>query len=168
MKKLLIFLMCIGLSSCLTVGRIQRNCDKFYRICAVNTVRDTTIVVKDTVTIELPKDTVEFTKYLPCIDGIVNMPPKTVVNGIVTAEAWVINNDLQVKAWINQKQITIVESDTVFLPGAVTEHTITLPPEKYIPNLYKYALRLWGVVLLLGGVFLLFKYKPNILPFKKI
>ena len=61
MKKIIFVLITLSLQGCLTIGQIERNCDKFAKLCAPVTVteyRDTTFYVRDTLYWQLPRDTV--------------------------------------------------------------------------------------------------------------
>lgn len=152
-KLLLISLMAIFLSSCLTVGRIQRNCDEFAKVCLSTTTvyRDTTIYHKDTVRIQLPSDTVTIDRVLTVNGTLVSLEPVSVTKGFITAKAWVLNNRLTVDAWLNKTYVETVRTDTITITKIVKEtaNVVTLPAEKYIPKFFKYSG--WFVILLLVG-----------------
>lgn len=154
MKKiLLISLLAIFLSSCLTVGRIQRNCEEFAKICNVTTTvyKDTTIYLKDTIRIPLPADTVTIDQILAVNGNIVSLEPVSVTKGFISAKAWVLNNRLTVDAWLNKTYVEAVRVDTVVVTKVIKESgsVVTLPAEKYIPKFFKYSG--WFVILLLIG-----------------
>ena len=70
-KILLFFLILASLTSCLTVKQIERNCDKFGKICLTSVetteIRDTVWVLKRDTIVEyvLQRDTITNTVYLP-------------------------------------------------------------------------------------------------------
>jgi len=85
MKQILLILICLFSVSCMTVKRIERNCDQFEQICTTgntDTVRiENTVVVteRDTViNFYFPRDTV----YL---ETPVNVPPK-VNRGLINSK----------------------------------------------------------------------------------
>lgn len=145
--------MAIFLSSCLTVGRIQRNCDEFAKVCLSTTTvyRDTTIYRKDTVRIQLPSDTVTIDRLITNSDTLMSLAPVSVSKGLITATAWIKDYRLHVDAWLNKKYVETVRVDTITITKVVKEtaNVVTLPAEKYIPKFFKYSG--WFVILLLVG-----------------
>ena len=147
MKKLLFFFVVMILfSSCLTVGRIERNCDKFAKICStpqktVIEYRDTTIYLNDTVYFNLPPDTVQILQYVTVIGNNANLQPVKRKKGLIWMEASIKNNWLTVNAGLTDSTILIPHRDTVFLNDALqtTTQTNTITIEKkYIPKFYKF------------------------------
>ena len=151
MKKFLsIVILSLVMSSCLTEAKIARNCERFAKVCgkteSVYThTKDTTIYVNDTVLVKLPADTVRMTDTLTIENGIVSSKPVTKSFGLVSATAFVLNNRLDVTAWINKPSMLIPRVDTVFIPGAIRETVINkVIPVKYVPKVFKWA---FGIVL---------------------
>lgn len=163
MKKLILFLaLAISLSSCLTVGMIKRNCDTIANICSTTETiyRDTTIYVKDTVRIQLPADTVTIEKILTVNNGLVSLTPVSVSKGLISAKAWVLNNRLNVDAWLNKPYVETVRADTITITKYIEKQaTQTTIKEKYIPTIYKYALGICITIIVGIGLFLLLKFK---------
>lgn len=169
MKKLIVFVLTtMLLSSCLTVGRIQRNCDKFEQICVaeketVTVYRDTTIYLTDTVLVQLPRDTVKLTDTITVSNGVASLDPVHREFGLIGVDAWVRSSVLNVDAYLTDSTMLYIEPDTVKLPGAVKTETITkVVPERYIPGFYQFTfwlfiIQLAVVVLWIGRNFLIKK-----------
>lgn len=147
MKRLLfLILSAILFSSCLTVKQIERNCDKFAKICTtpqktVIEYRDTTIYVNDTVYFNLPPDTVKLVQYVTVTGNNANLQPVKRKKGLIWMEASIKNNWLTVNAGLTDSTILIPHRDTVFLNDALqtTTQTNTITIEKkYIPKFYKF------------------------------
>lgn len=133
-KSSLLLLVLFAFSSCLTVGRINRNCDKFYDVCVTSEreviYRDTTIYRTDTVYFKLPPDTV--TIHDTIINGY--MPPVYREFGLVWASASVDNYLLSVHAGLIDSTIMQSISDTIRLTGAIKyETTINTVDVPYLP-----------------------------------
>ena len=139
-------------SSCLTVKKIERNCDKFAKVCVtpVSTVveyRDTTIYRADTVFYKLPADTVTITDTVLILDNFCQM--KTVYKkfGVINVAAGVASSTLRVSAWLTDSTILIPHLDTIFIQDAIqsstTTQTVTIE-KKYIPKFYKFTF--WVVI----------------------
>lgn len=135
MKNLILILIAlVSFQSCLTVGKIKRNCDKFYDICVTTEkdviYRDTTIYRTDTVYFKLPADTV--TIHDTIING--NMPRVYREFGLVWASASVDNYLLSVHAGLIDSTIMQSSIDTIRLPGVIkyetTTNTVDIP---YLP-----------------------------------
>lgn len=148
-------------SSCLTIGQIERNCDKFARLCAPVTVteyRDTTFYLKDTVYWQLPNDTVKITDTVRIVDNFCQLPTIYRRFGIVNVSAGVNNSLMRVNAWLTDSTVLIQHTDTIFIPNAtaVTTNTITTP-QKYIPGFYQFTF--WGFIVVSSLVVLFLAYK---------
>lgn len=146
-------------SSCLTVKKIERNCDKFAKVCVtpVSTVveyRDTTIYRADTLYYQLPPDTIHVVEKVTIENGQAIIRPIKKVNGIVWASAWINNNWLNVTAGLVDSTILIPHRDTIYLKGALqtktSTQTITIE-KKYIPKFYKFTF--WVVIVQLVAFF---------------
>jgi hypothetical protein len=133
-------------TGCLTVGRIERNCDKFAQICTtpVSTVieyRDTTIYRTDTLWYSLPPDTVRLVEKITVTGTQASIAPVKRKKGIIWMEASITNNWLNVTAGLTDSTILIPHIDTVYIKDAIqnttTTQTITIE-KKYIPKFYKF------------------------------
>ena len=160
MKTRILILMVLALvfTSCLTVGRIQRNCDKFAKICTVATVtktvyRDTTIYLTDTIAVKLPADTVTITKTITVTNNVASMPPVYKSFGLIAVKAGVNNSVLNVTAWLKDSTLLQARRDTVTIKNAIRESgtTTTLEPviKKVIPGFYKFTF--WFFIILVTG-----------------
>lgn len=148
MKKLLLIIASAALSSCLTIGQIERNCDKFAKLCAPATVteyRDTTFYMRDTVYWQLPTDTVSITDTVLIIDNFCQLNTIYKRFGVINVTAGVASSILKVNAWLTDSTLLIPHTDTIFIPDAtaVTTNTITAQ-QKYIPGFYKFTF--WGFI----------------------
>lgn len=161
-----------ALSSCLTVNRIQRNCNKFAQLCTngSNTItiyRDTTIYRHDTVFFQLPPDTVKIQEKIYIENNQAILKPIKKQIGFIGVNAWIKNNSLNINAWLTDSTILIPYRDTILIPGAISTTTATntvTVHEKYIPKFYK--LCFWFVIIqftaavfFVAGYFLKFKFK---------
>ncbi|NQU54065.1 MAG: hypothetical protein HQ522_16170 [Bacteroidetes bacterium] len=174
MKALIYLLAFMSLSSCLTVKRIEKNCDKFAKICITETkkvieYRDTTIYVDRIVTVPLPKDTVMITDTVRIINNRCYLPVKYKEFGLVWARASVDNSILNVHAGLTDSTILVPVHDTVFLDNAITstttDSTITLPPEKFIPGFYKFTFWAFIILAVVGIGYLVLRFTTLRLPF---
>lgn len=159
MKPLNLILICIFLTSCLTVKRIEKNCDKFAQICVTETVvktvyRDTTIFVDRIIKVPLPKDTVRLTDTVRVINDKCYLPMRHKKFGLVWVSAGVVNSVLNVTAGLTDSTILVPIHDTIFIKDAVsnttTDNTVVLPPEKFIPKFYKFTF--WVFIVLISGI----------------
>lgn len=131
MKKLIIILL-IGLlsTSCLTVRRIQNNCDKFAAVCLTGTEveseirwRDTTIYVDIPVEVKLPPDTVRIEKPIPCPEPI-NIRAVRKENGLVGVTARVDNSVLFVTGYLTDSTLVTRLQDSIRILNAIKQEVI--------------------------------------------
>ena len=145
MKQLLTFLgMVLLFSSCLTVSRIERNCDKFSQICVteketVTIYRDTTIFRTDTIRVPLPyRDTVKITDTVRIVNNLAWLPPVHRQFGIIGVNASVASSILNVNAYLTDSTILHSRRDTVVIKNAIkkeaTTQTVTV---RHVPKFYK-------------------------------
>lgn len=166
-KTLLILLTLIGLTSCMTVGRIERNCDKFTKVCGTDKVivtkyRDTTIYRHDTIRVQLPSDTVRISDTVKVVDGIASMPRIKRKFGVITGEAWVTNSRLGMLAYLNDSTFKTTVHDTITIYDAIqhTNQTNTVTVRvKFIPKFVKFLAWIGAIALLFSGVFVVIKFK---------
>lgn len=145
MRKILIgvFLL-LTLSSCLTTARIKRNRAEILSVLGTQNssvvYKDTTIFLKDTIQVKLPKDTAFISDTVFVNNGVASLRPVTAKNGIVSATAWIEDNKLKVKSWINVPHFDVFRTDTVTITKVIKEtNTVTTVVEKKIPTAYRYA-----------------------------
>ena len=152
MKKLLvIFGLIIGLQSCLTIGRIERNCDKFAKLCVTDRetttiYRDTTIYQRDTILVPLPyRDTVRITDTVRIVNNQAFLKPVHKEFGLIGVDAWVQFSVLGVKAYLTDSTILHVRNDTIFLEKVIKEAAITKTVTvRHVPGFYKFTF--WMVI----------------------
>ena len=153
------------LSSCMTVGRIQRNCDEFAKICVTEkqtwtVYRDTTIFRTDTVKVKLPADTVTITDTVRIVNNLAYLPPVHRRFGLIGVDAAVNRSILDVKAYLVDSTILVPFRDTIIIEKAIREEKQTaLVPVRYIPGFYKFCFYLFVIQALLAVAFLLFRQK---------
>ncbi len=143
-KLLLILLATLLFTSCLTVGRIERNCDKFAQICVteketVTVYRDTTIYLRDTIRVPLPfRDTVKITDTVRIVNNMAWLPPVRKRFGIIEVDASVARSILNVNAYLTDSTILHARSDTILLEKVIKEDAITQTVVvKHVPKFYK-------------------------------
>ena len=165
MKNKLIYLILITVlsTSCLTVKRIERNCDKFAKVCITESVtkivyRDTIIFKDRIVKIKLPSDTVRITDTITIINNRGYLPERYKEFGVIWASASVRNSVLSVRAGLIDSTILVPIKDTIRIKDAITnqttENTATVI-KKHIPKFFWFTF--WYfivtlVVLLLFGL----------------
>lgn len=144
--KLSIILLALFLTSCMTVKRIEKNCDMFAKVCVTETeketiIKDTTIYLKDTVFLTLPKDTVTITNTVEIIKDKAQMKPIHKESGYIGMDAGVIDSRLWVDAYFLNPELSFPVHDTVTITKYHVKESksevIQLPPVKYIPGFYK-------------------------------
>lgn len=159
-RILLLAAMVVVFTSCLTVERIQRNCDKFAKICTVGTVtktvyRDTTIYLTDTLKIKLPADTVRITDTVRVTNNLAYLPTIYKSFGLIRVKAGVNRSVLNVFAWIADTTLLQARNDTVTIKNAIRESgtKTTLAPVivEVIPGFYKFTFWFF-IVLVTGGL----------------
>lgn len=164
-------------TSCLTVGMIERNCDKFAQVCVADSevvhsivYRDTTVIIHDTISVTLPADTVTICDTVTITKEGAQLKPVQKTNGIITTDAWVTNSILHINSWLNDSTILVPYADsvTVKTKNTTTVNTkyIELPPERFIPKFYKFTFWFFISILVAGVVFILLKLK--LFPIDKI
>lgn len=166
-KILIIALFAFASQSCLTVGRIERNCDKFHQVCIDETVkeivyRDTTIFVIDTVKIRIPADTVTIIDTLTVdYNSVAWLPTIYREFGLVWVRAGVEANILNVAAGITDSTILTPVHDTITLTEVIKEEKITNTPRpvelKYIPKFYKFTFRVFWVLIAAAAIFIIYR-----------
>ena len=164
MKKLIVFtLLAFVFQSCLTVGMIERNCDKFTQVCVTDSqtetiieYRDTTIYITDTLTVDLPNDTVSIRDTVIINEQGAQYDKVVKTFGVISVSALLHNSFLHVNAWLNDSTILVPYKDSVVLQNSntTTTHTeyIELPPERYIPKFYRFTFW-WFITTVFAGVF---------------
>jgi len=103
MKNLIIILICLLLTSCMTVKRIEKNCDLFEKICLTDS-KDTVFITKETETTyrdtvvdyQIKRDTIF--KETPIIffkKEMINSPISHLEVGLAKSDAWIESNILK-------------------------------------------------------------------------
>ena len=147
MKRLIgIFLIGFLFSSCLTVKRVERNCDLFAKICGTGTTteiryKDTTIFIDRIVPVYLPRDTAHLQGQLT-IDTLGAQMQQTIINeGLMTITARVKDSKLTASGYFNRDSIVANIRDSILIKNAIRQSsskmTVTIR-EKYIPGFYHF------------------------------
>lgn len=154
-------LLLLVMGSCLSEARIARNCEKFAAVCGntESTVasKDTTIILRDTIQVPLPPDTVIISGDVVVVDGVATFKPVYVEGNLIATYAEVKNGKLYVKSTLRTKTIQSVLNMNIVIPNAIRETSkITTVPVKYIPATYKWAF--WIVLVqLVAAIFFILK-----------
>jgi len=155
MRWLYLIIFILLLQSC----SISKKLDKYCPLCPTKTIiKDSiSVVYKDSLVIfDLPSDTVFNIQKIPCEN--INIPLKRIVKGIITAESYVINSNLYINAYLNQKII----KDSIKIKY-VTETKIKQIDRNIEVVKYKTPLSNYAIFGLLGMLIILLIY----LVFKK-
>lgn len=176
-KLLLILLPTLLLTSCLTVGRIQRNCDKFAALCVteketVVEYRDTTIFVDKPIEVPVPhfKDSVRIrdsVQIITVFDTATNqeihyaeMDTTEQTFGLISARAWVTRSKIGMDAWLTDSTFLYNYQDSIKLENGVkdsdTTQTVTV---RYIPKFYRFTFWFFIVAFAATGGWLLIRFK---------
>lgn len=167
MKKIIFAAMVLMMTSCLTVSRIEKNCDKFAKICV--TPEKVTVIVKDsfiyrtdTVLVTLPKDTAWLHDTVTVIGGLAQLPKVHKKSGVISVDAWVKNSVLSVYAYLNDSTILVPFRDTITVPvtTVINDNTVIQPPKRYVPWFYKFTL--WFFIFSVVGIILFILKKLGI------
>jgi len=176
MKNIISILLILSMTSCLTVKRIEKNCEKFAKVCITETItrveyRDTTIYKDRIIEVKLPNDTVYITKPVYVQDGKCFMDYTRKTFGNIWASAKVDNSILDLKAGYVSNIIQVPIHDTIYIDNAIssttTDNTITLPPEKYIPDFYKFTFWFFIALAMAGIGYVIIKFTTLKIPFLK-
>ncbi|MDH5524540.1 MAG: hypothetical protein OEY01_11190 [Desulfobulbaceae bacterium] len=183
MKQLIIFIFAWSLTSCLTVNRIQKNCDKFATVCVVpvKTViqrKDTTIYLERKIPVPIPGDTVRI-EIPVMVKGENNQPvirPQISIKPIyresehIVLTAKIENNKILAEARLKEGFVIVSIEDTITIKDAIvnttTENNIIQPPFKFIPKLYKFTFWLFWSEMLAIALLVVWKLKGGVI--KKI
>lgn len=143
------------LNSCLTVNRIQRNCDKFAQICVTGTkteiqYRDTVIFRTDTLRVPLPvRDTVKITDTVRIFNNLAYLPTVHRRFGLIGVDAGVQKSVLSISAYLTDSTILFPHRDTILIEKAIRDQQTTgtvVIREKYIPGFYKFTFWLFIII----------------------
>jgi len=168
MKNLIILLIAFSLTSCLTVKRIEKNCDKFATVCITDSktvieYRDTTIYVDRIVQVKLPADTVTIVKTLYIDNDKCFLDYTYKKFGNIWASAKVDNSILDLKAGYVNNIVQVPIHDTIFINDAIsnstTDNTVVLPPEKYVSKFSKFTHWWFFICIFAIGIFITWKIK---------
>lgn len=153
--------------SCLTISRIQRNCDKFAQICVteketVTVYRDTTIFRTDTIRVPLPyRDTVKIIDTVRIVNNLAWLPPVHKKIGIIGVNASVARSILNVNAYLTDSTILHTHRDTITLEKVIKEKAETKTvPVRFIPDFYKFTFWFFFLqvtVLIIVGIYIVRK-----------
>ena len=138
----ILILFSLSITSCMTVSRIKRNCDKFAEVCYIpsSTVIRDTIAYINPINVLLPVSDINITLELKVINNIVNLEKQVFKSGLIITEVSIVNNKLNVKSFLGDSTI-LVKPDPIIIPGAIKEVEKILKV-KYIPKVYKWALNI--------------------------
>jgi len=165
MKKLIgILLIGFLFSSCLTVKRVERNCDLFAKICGTGTTteiryKDTTIFINRDIPVYLPRDTAYLQRQVSVDTLGAQMQPAIINDGIMTITARIKDSKLTASGYINRDSIVANIRDSILIKNAIRQSssktTVTIM-EKYIPGFYRFTFWFtiieWAALLIFGAL----------------
>lgn len=175
MKRALFFLMILfALSSCLTVGKIERNCDKFLKVCGTEKeriveYRDTIIEVEKMVEVPVPfygdsvriRDSVNVVTVVDKVSGkekqVAQMDTTYKEFGLIAMQVWVNNSGLGADAWLKDSTIWWKYHDWIkVINGIKDSKEKVVVPVKYVPGFYRFTFGFfWAVAAI--AVFIVLK-----------
>jgi len=174
MKKLIgILLIGFLFSSCLTVKRVERNCDLFSKICGTGTTteiryKDTTIFINRDVPVYLPHDTAYLHGQVTIDTLGAQMQPTIINEGLMTIIARVKDSKLTARGYINRDSIMANIRDSILIKNAIRQSssktTVTIR-EKYIPGFYRFTF--WFAIIAWAGLLLWLIIKLGVIRFMK-
>ena len=161
MKKLIgILLIGFLFSSCLTVKRVERNCDLFAKICGTGTTteiryKDTTIFINRDIPVYLPRDTAYLQRQVSVDTLGAQMQPAIINDGIMTITARIKDSKLTASGYLNRDSLVTNIRDSILIKNAIRQSsyktTVTIR-EKYIPGFYRFTF--WFAILVWAGLIL--------------
>ena len=162
MRSILIIAVIFSLSSCMTVKRIQRNCEAFSKICTVNTWHDIqyrdTIIYLDPIQAKLPVSDINISMQLIVKDGqVVNIESITKTQGLITTEVWIKDGKLTINSSLNDSTILIRPDPVVIHDAIVDETTGQTIKIKFIPKTYRWSFWILITEILIGILILVKK-----------
>lgn len=173
MRLILFFIVVVVMQSCMTIPRIQRNCDKFLKVCSVekSTVtvyRDTIVPIQRIIPIHIPESRIDVRGQKITIvrrqgkPDQVKMEPIKQTNGVITIEARIENNVPILNAYLNDSTILYHYQDSIRIANAVRE---TMQKEKIIvkkiPALHRTVLWLFIIENIIFGFIIYIRSKNN-------
>ena len=174
MKKLIgILLIGFLFSSCLTVRRVERNCDLFAKICGTGTTteiqfKDTTIFINRDVPAFLPRDTAYLQGQVTLDTLGAQMEPTTINEGMVTITARIKDSKLTASGYINRDSIVTNIRDSILIKNAIRQSnskTIVTIREKYIPGFYRFTF--WFSIIAFASLLIWLIIKLGVIRFLK-
>ena len=176
MKKILLLFLAASLSSCLTLDKIMRNCDKFAQVCVSGNHtetkwRDTVMFVDIPVyldrIIEVPlpsfKDSVRIRDSVRIVDNFAFMKQIHTQQGIIAVDVSIYKSELSIVAYLTDSSIlynyidTLNFMDSIRIFNAIKETTTkgtVIIKEKYIPGFYKFTFWFFIIAVVLGVVYI--------------
>lgn len=157
-------------TSCMTVDRIHRNCDKFAMICGTGTntqivYKDTTIFVTRDESIPIPADTAILNSIAKVDSMGAQMQKTESKQGIVTISTLIKNSKVTSTGYVNTSELIAHITDSIVLKNAVratTSNTKIIVREKYIPSFYKFTFWFFFLIMLATGLIIIYKIiKPS-------
>ena len=186
MKNLIIISILLLSVSCLTVERIERNCDKFATICEVPVKVETEVLTNTITEIQyrdtsfyypIPERIVKEKKPVKVKDKKVNSELSVLKVPFAMSTAQVVNSKLSHEL-VQTDTLILIKLENALKTVKIQEKQIETLKEKYVvtvkenTNFAKLTIKVfWGllVVIVLGIGYLIFRYKSKILGlFKKL
>ena len=185
MKNLFIILICLFLTSCMTVNKVKRNCDIFMTVCEVPVKKEVEIIT-NIVTEVIYRDTTIYVKVTG--KTVIKEVPVYIVEGVVNSELSVLNVDFArsyARVVGSRLEHELTQTDTLLLfklkdalkVVKTQEKQIKTLREKYVieieknTSFAKFAINVfWGLliaVVLASGI-LIWKFKSKLLPLFKV
>lgn len=176
MKNLIIILISLLSVSCLTVKRIERNCDKFAKICEVpvkkevKIIRDVHIetIYRDTIIyVKVPGKTVKKKVPVYINKGVTNSGRSVLSVPFATGWAQVVNSKL-IHELTQTDTILRVKLENALKHSKILEKENKILKEKSVTTIVentkwaKLCIKVVWVVIILGIGFLVIKYKHKI------
>lgn len=142
-KGVLVLGIALSFTSCLTVGKIERNCDKFLLVCgqqvSVRTqYRDTVVPLEKNLNIQLPVSHIDVSgelKYDP--QKRLKMHVRE-TNGIISTEMTLNGDHYRLNSYLNDSSIQYKYKDSIKIERVTTfKERVVEVPVKYVPLHYK-------------------------------
>ncbi|MBV5336904.1 MAG: hypothetical protein J0653_02635, partial [Deltaproteobacteria bacterium] len=101
-QYLVVLLMGLLLSACLTDKKIARNCNRFLEVCGVpqneTTLKDTTVNIDQMVVIPISPDSVKWDGEVSVKNGLAQLPPVEMRGKVISTTFSIVGGRLQVSS----------------------------------------------------------------------
>lgn len=145
------------ITGCVTDKKLLKNYDRFLLLAgkqeSKTEYRDTTVTISQQVIVPVKADSVEYDGNVSIINGKAELKEVTLTGNFITGKVSVIGGKLHVRMDIAKREVPVMLTANITLPGAIREtKSVTILEKKFIPAVYLYSfyIILFAVIALVG------------------